>query len=41
MQLDGLQDDSEADISRLENELEGLETDIQIYLFEIKKIRAT
>lgn len=40
MCLDGLQDDSEAGISKLEDELEGIEDDIQVYLSELKKLKA-
>lgn len=40
MYLDELQDDNEADISKLEIELEGIENDIQIYLSDLRKLKA-
>lgn len=40
MYLDDLHDDSEAGISKLETELEAIEDDIQVYLIELKKLKA-
>jgi chromosome segregation ATPase len=40
MYLDNLQEDNEKEISKVENELEAIENDIQIYLTEIKNLKA-
>ena len=40
MGLENLQDDSEAGITNLEREMEGIEEDMAIYVAEIKKLKA-